>query len=119
MSGVPFSAAGLAFCRVCSCVISSHLRAPHENGDGSGHDRGKPIGGFGGDDFREDGFEDGKAGVDDSEDGFHAGEQGDEGVDFLGVIAGILEGDADAGEGNAADTEVSIVNIVSGGMGPI
>ena len=119
MSGIPFRTTRWAFRRVCGCVISSHLGAPHENGDGPGHDGRKPIGGFGGDEFREDGFEDGKAGVDDSEQGFHAGKEGDEGIESLRIIAVNLEGDADAGEGDTADTKFSIVKILSGGIGPI
>lgn len=109
LSGIPFHSARRPSHRVPRREIGTHLRGSHENGNGTRHDRGEPVWGLGGDDFCENGFEDGKAGVDDSEESFETGEEGDEGVDLLRVSADVLDGAADAVDGYGADAGVSLL----------
>ena len=86
--------------------------------DSARHDRIEPIRGLSRlEGFREEGFHDGEAGVDDAKEGFKAGEEGDEGVDLPAIGADVFVRDADADNGYDADARgnVSEARILRGG----
>ena len=85
-----------------------HLADAHEDGYGARFEDladGAAAAAFGrrAAEFVEDGFQDGEAGVYDAEEDFHGGEEGDEGVDVLGVGAGDGGCDVDAPDCDGAD----------------